>query len=164
MGNQEVSVEEVLIQTDTIPVIDGGIEDNEYSVSIETSKIYVHLSMNNGTIYFGLEGQTTGWLAIGFGSMGMDKAHIVIGYLKDGQVSVKEQRGIGHGHKETDEIRLLEFSLIESGGTNVFEGAFSSNGLIPDGEEYLSLITACGNTDNFTSHHTFRKSLSVKLE
>jgi hypothetical protein len=42
-GNQEVSGEEVLTETDTIPVIDGIVEDNEYYVSIDTSKITVHL-------------------------------------------------------------------------------------------------------------------------
>jgi hypothetical protein len=120
--------------------------------------------MNNGTIYFGLEAQTTGWASIGFGSHMMDKAYIVIGYVKNDQVLVKEHRGVGHGHKDTDENRLLDFSITESEGKNIFEGSLSSSGLIQDGEENLSFIIACSDADNVTTRHTFRKSLSVKLE
>lgn len=154
---------EVLVQTDALPEIDGMIGESEYRVTIETEKMILYLSRNSEELVFGLAGQTLGWVAIGFGSLSMDKSHIIIGYSTGDSMVIGEQDGIGHGHLDTDERILLDAIIKEKDGNTIFEGSVNAQELIQPGQKEVFIIIACGSGDDFTSRHIFRKSLIVRL-
>lgn len=164
MGGGEVIGKGETARTGSIPTADGVIGENEYAIDFDASKMKVALSINDGTIYFGLEGFTAGWIAIGFGSKGMHDSHILIGYVEDGTPHVSEQSGIGHSHKAADAGLLVSPVLAESDGITRCEGSLPLAGFIEEGDEYLDFIIACADSDGFTARHSFRRSFSVSLK
>jgi hypothetical protein len=162
-GCQKQESGEVLVQTNTLPVIDGVIGKSEYQVMMETEKIVLHLSRDSENLVFGLAGQTTGWIAVGFGSLDMDTSHIIIGYSDGDTMMVKEHEGIGHGHLEAEKQICENALLTEKNGKTIFEGIIPASDVIREGQTSLLMIIACGLEDNVTSRHTFRKSMRVPL-
>jgi hypothetical protein len=153
----------IFVISDHLPRVDGTINPDEYSMTIETEKMTLHLSRNNNNLFFGLTGRTMGWTSIGFGGIGMDKAHIIIGYAQDGSHVVQEHTGKGHTHTPSPEKIILSSNIRDHEGSTTFEGSVKAGELITPDQKILSLIIACGDADNFSSRHIFRKSLVIKL-
>jgi hypothetical protein len=154
----------ILAITDHLPQVDGTINLDEYNMTIDSGKMILHLSRNNDQFFFGLTGRTMGWSSVGFGGMGMDKSHIIIGYADNGSHVVAEHTGKGHSHNPTQKETLLSSMIIDQDGNTTFEGSVKAGDIIGADQKTLSLIIACGNKDNFTSRHIFRKSLVIKLK
>ncbi|MBN2532664.1 MAG: hypothetical protein JXB88_07225 [Spirochaetales bacterium] len=154
---------DVLKQTETLQNIDGVIGKSEYSMTVETEKMMLYLSRDSKELTFGLGSQTMGWIAIGFGSMSMDKSHIIIGYSAGDTMAIKEHNGMGHRHQSAENPILINAIIKENDGTTIFEGSVRAEEVIQPGQSSISIIIACGAGDDFASRHIFRKSLAVML-
>ena len=154
---------DILLKTDILPIPDGTISESEYTIKIQTEKMEIHLSRNSEKLLVGLTGKTMGWTSIGFGAMGMDKSHLIMGYMKDNTMVFKEHTGRGHRHQPADRQILVEPVITEKNGYTTFEGAVRAGDVIQPGKNELYIIIACGEDDNITSRHIFRKSFLVKI-
>ena len=153
----------ILVKTDHLPRIDGIIDIDEYNVVMETEKMTLYLCRNNENLFFGLSGKTMGWSSLGFGTMGMDKSHIIMGYGNNDSHVLEEHTGKGHSHTPAQKKIILDSMIIDSNGTTTFEGSVKADDIISPDQTTLSLIIACGEADDFISRHIFRKILIVKL-
>ncbi|MBN1410562.1 MAG: hypothetical protein JW969_06930 [Spirochaetales bacterium] len=148
------------------PLVDGILKEGEYGYSQEITAvgITVSLSRNKDKAWIGLESASTGWIAIGFNSTVMNDAHILIGYVTDGAVHFKEQVGVDHRHVDPKNNVLTKYGMSEKDGKTTLEAELPLTALMNPGQTSLNLIVAIGSPDDFASRHTFRKSLSVKVE
>ena len=58
----------------------------------------------------------------------------------------------------------VDAAITEKDENNIFEGTVLANDVITQGQTELYVIIACGDSDNFSTRHIFRKSLLVKLK
>lgn len=146
-----------------IPSADGIIASGEYRVLKTGSGISVGvtLSEDGSTLYLAVEAQTSGWVALGLGSLRMDGAYMVFGFDQGGKVTVSEQTGKGHGHRPNGERRILICSVREEGGVTTLEFSVPSEGLVRGG--ILPVLGAYGSKDDLTSMHRryFRVEIPV---
>ena len=142
---------DVLVPVNTLPLVDAAIGESEYHLTIETEKMILNLSRNKEKLAFGLSGNTLGWISIGFGAVGMDNSHIIIGYIgEDGSV-VQEETGKGHSHSPADKQIVQNIMLTEKAGFSIFEGLVNARDIIKQDQEELHVIIACGSSDDFQS-------------
>lgn len=147
------------------PAVDGVTAATEYPVGIEVGKMKVWLSRTSDTVYASFSGETTGWVAIGFGSLKMDGALMFIAYTTaDGKAQLKIQKGKGRTHGDVESDSLVQFAVKEQGGVTTLELALKAESLIAKGATELPVVFAMGGTDSFTSPHRARGSQQVTLE
>jgi hypothetical protein len=150
----------------TKPTLDGVVVASEYGVAItETNKPTIWLSKTTDTLYVAVSADTTGWVAVGFGSLKMDGALMLIGFVgSDGKAQLKLQKGAGHSHGDVESDALLQFAMKEQGGKTVLEAALKVSSIIGKDAKTLPMIWAIGGGDNFTSFMRARGSLTVDLK
>jgi hypothetical protein len=147
------------------PAIDGVSTASEYSTVAELGKVTLRLSRTADTLYVSVSGQTTGWVAVGFGSSRMDGSLIFIGYVdKDGKAMMKIQKGAGHSHGDVQSDALIQFAGKEDKGVTTLELALKASSVIAKGATDLPVIYAMGGADSFSSLHMARGSLPVNLQ
>lgn len=128
----------------------------------------------NGTISITISAPTTGWIAFGLEpSAAMMNADIVIGYVKDGEVFLRDDWGDSYtGHTADEDLGgsndITVISGRESDGTT--EIAFSRT-LAADDEfdrtirpgETMKVMLAFGSddADDFSSFHVWAKTVDV---
>jgi hypothetical protein len=156
--------EQALQKTKDTATVDGVVQSNEYSFSYEVDKIKLYLNWTQGKLYAAILVDTNGWVAIGFNSQKMNDADILIGFVRGGETSFKEQAGAGHKHRDKDLPYLKSFSLKESGGKTTLEVELLDNGVIKRGQKTLPIIVAFGDADSFSSYHRMKKSLNIALK
>lgn len=140
--------------------------------SIEKDNVFIAWEIEGDTIHIKMTAYTEGWIAIGIGAeMKMKGADIIIGYVKDGEVFIRDDYGnspISHRADTSGggEDNILSASGVESRGVTTIEftipldsGDDRDNRIIP-GKTYR-VIYACGRKDNFTSIHSKRGSLEI---
>ncbi len=149
--------------TTTAAKVDGVFEDKEYSLVTEAAGIRLGMSRTPDTLYIGLSEPTTGWVAVGLGSRGMDGAIMYIGYVSGNTTSLKVQRGSGHRHADVDAGSPLRYAMKEAGGVTVLELALQASKFIAKGQNVLELSVAMGSADSFVSMHKARASLTIAL-
>lgn len=154
-----------LRETVEAAVVDGTIGEAEYSysASFDRDRLELHLNWSGNILSVGLVGQTNGWIGVGFNSLQMDKALILIGYVTDGEVSFRVDLGQNHRHGETDGVEIADYSLSEEGKRTILEVALLAADFIPAGGSELLTILAYGGKDDFRSIHRFRGAFSVPL-
>jgi hypothetical protein len=121
-----------------------------------------------------LEAETDGWIAVGFDpSKGMQDANIIIGYVEDSTVFIRDDFGTwftSHADDEglggTKDVSILGGS--ENGGKTVIEFSIHLDSqdakdkpLIP-GNEY-TLILAYGAKDDFKGMHRKKGKAEIRL-
>jgi hypothetical protein len=147
------------------PTLDGVVQASEYSVIVETGKQTIWLSRTADTLYVAVSAGTTGWVAVGFGSLKMDGALMLIGYVgTDGKAQLKLQKGSGHSHGDVESDALVQFVMKEQGGKTVLEAALKASSIISKDAKTLPTIWAFGGGDNFTSFMQARGSFTVDLK
>ena len=156
--------EQALQKTKDAAVVDGVVQPNEYSFSYEIDKIKLYLNWTKGKLSAAILVDTNGWVGIGFNSQKMNDADILIGFVKGGETSFKEQVGAGHKHKDKDMPYFKSFSLKESGGKTTLEVELLDNGVIKRGQKTLPIIVAFGDADSFSSYHRMKKSINIALK
>ncbi len=113
----------------------------------------VHLSLSADwkTLYAALEAPTTGWAAIGLGSLKMDGAFLVLGYDAAGTPAVREDTGRGRTHAPNPDRVLTAQAVRETGGRTILEIALPAAPHAAGSS--LKLILAYGRRDDFISLH-----------
>lgn len=109
------------------PVADGAIGEGEYRglYADAATGITVHWQADSAVLYCALRSPGAGWLAIGFGSAGMNGADMAIAYTdSDGNWVVEEQLGKSFfRHARADKPGLMGGTAGLSGGRTVMEFA-----------------------------------------
>lgn len=145
--------------------VDGVAGATEYAVTAEVGKMKFRMSRDADTVFAAFSGETTGWVAVGFGSPRMDGSLMFIGFVdKDGKTQLKIQKGVGRSHGDVESDAMIQFAMKEDGGVTVLELALKASSLIRSGATELPVIIAMGGSDGFTSPHRARSSVPVKLQ
>lgn len=148
--------------------IDGQIEPGEYAgwfLLDSASDFYLHYAINGSVIYFAMEADALGYLAIGIGySSKMQDSDIYIGYVDGNGAHMSDNWGTGSvSHVADTENNILEFAGSENSTSTVIEfsraldtGDASQDNIITLGVQ-MDLIWAYHSTaDDFTSYHSAR--------
>ena len=136
------------------PKADGLMAAGEYATAFERNgiKAGISLSPDGSTLYAAIEAPTTGWVALGLGSLKMNGAYMVLAYDASGTPFVSEETGVGFSHRPNADKRLLASAVKEAGTATTLEIALPAKGLA-DGAS-LKLLLAYGTRDDRTSKHT----------
>jgi hypothetical protein len=111
----------------------------------------------------GLRAETEGWVGIGFKSKVMNKAEIVLGYIKDGKSYIFQQKASGRSHTDGKISYLISSGIRELSKFTTLELELSSGDLIQPGQQILPLIVAFGSDDSISQYHKQRRGLEIKL-
>ncbi len=154
-GAQELS------PSSAAPAADGVVKPGEYSVVVDRNgmRLGLSLSADGSTLYAAIEAPTTGWVAIGLGSLKMNGAFMVLAYDNAGEAFVSEETGAGYGHKPNPGKRLSASAVKEAGASTTLEFAVPAAGLAD--ARTVKLILAYGKKDDRSSKHS--KYASVEL-
>ena len=148
-------------------VVDGVVNASEYSYSQQFDKITLYANRSADTLYLAVVGSTSGWVAVGLGSLKMNGASIFMGFVgDDGKVQFKPQTGNGHRHVNADKSvddSVVSYQIKEAGGKTTLEIALKSAAYIKSGQDALDVIFAIGDDKSFTPYHSSRGSVSLKL-
>ena len=148
-------------------VVDGAVTPDEYTFKKAYDLLTLYANRTADTLYLAVEGKTTGWVALGLGSLKMDGATIFIGYLDNaGKVQFKPQAGSGHGHGDTTAevaATVISYAIKQAGDVTTLEIALKATSYIKHGQQTLDLIFAVGADKSLRSRHMYRDSLSLKL-
>ena len=146
---------------------DGTISDGEYAQEADYNGIRIWWSNDDTHLYLAMEGDTTGWVAVGLNpELGMKGADYIFGYVKDGEAQLWDAWGTertGANHPPDSELGgsddIVEFTGVEEGGVTRFEvkipldsGDEYDNTLVP-GESY-PIIVAMGDQDEYNAYHS----------
>lgn len=160
---QPIEAEEGLKKTTSTPVVDGAIEPGEYSYSIDINQMSLFLNRTSERLHVGLRAETEGWVGIGFKSKVMNKAEIVLGYVKDGKSYIFQHTARGRSHTEGKISYLISSEIRESSKITTLEVELSARDLIQPGQEVLPLVVAFGVEDLTSQYHKQRRGLEIKL-
>lgn len=155
---------QVLKPGSLVPVADGQVRANEYSLKATYSgmNLSASLSEDGNTLYVALEAPTKGWVSIGLGSLRMDGTFMVLGYDAAGKPFISENTGKGHSHKPNAFNILTAGAVKEEGEATVLEFAVGARKFISD--KTLKLIIGYGTKDNFTSKHKRYAKVELPVE
>lgn len=148
----------------------------DYAHQIEAGKMTFAWTVNGKQLDVKLSADTTGWVAIGFHPTDrMQGANFILGYVKDGKVSLTDDFGDSPtGHKPDDKLggtedvtlvggseengrTTIEFS-IPLGSSDVNDGAIDAQG-----ETVVLLAYGPPDRDSFRIKHKFRTEMKVNL-
>jgi hypothetical protein len=157
-----------VIKTST-PVIDGVIGDGEYAAAFTDpgTGIEVRWQADSAVLHCALKSPGKGWLAIGFGSAGMNGAAMAFAAAgSDGKWTVEEQIGKSFfRHARADTARMTGAAALLQGKT-VMEIAVPlalSNGRVISGTAPLPFILAYHKAKTAGGKHTKKSSGSMIL-
>ncbi|MFX0091729.1 MAG: DOMON domain-containing protein [Candidatus Hodarchaeota archaeon] len=112
-------------------IVDGVISDGEYQFELTLGEGDFSLYWRNITdeIYFGIEGQTTGWVALGIDPIVMmENADMIMGFVtNEGQVEILDAYSTGLTGPHPPDIELggtndiLEYNGTENNGVTTIE-------------------------------------------
>ncbi|MHA2249678.1 MAG: DOMON domain-containing protein, partial [Candidatus Kariarchaeaceae archaeon] len=157
-----------------LPTIDGVVSGGEYDETFTIVGTYkLSYFVDGVNIYFAMEAQTTGWLAVGIGDGTYSKhsgGDMVLGYYSGGTVISDE-----YAHKNTDHQPdtvpggtndILGYGGAESGGWTTIEfyrklntGDTYDNVIVLDTE--MQILYAHGSTDSIAGTHDIRGSVPL---
>jgi hypothetical protein len=122
-----------------------------------------------------VSGKTTGWVGIAFNpSTQMKDGNFILGYVKDGKVSILDHFGDGDTSHEDDEKLGGSTDITIIGGTEdktstAIEFSMPLNSgdkkdtVIDPAGETVVLLAYGGSRDSFKSKHQFRTAIKVNL-
>lgn len=148
---------------DKTPVVDGTMAADEYGGTLVLGRYTIAMSRVGGELYLGISAQTTGWVAVGLGSLKMAGSTIFIGYVNRTGLALKPQRGVAHTHTDTTTDALLGSAGSETGGRTTIELRLRAAPFLASGATEIPMIVAYGNPDSFTAPHVFRSPLIARL-
>jgi hypothetical protein len=157
---------------------DGLIDDREYPHSSSLSdRFTIYWRNDNQFLYMALEGETSGWVAIGFEPTNrMKDADMVFGWVENGQVTILDlySTGTTGPHPPDDQLGgtndIIESDGKEENGYTIIEfkrrlntGDEYDNSLLPDSE--VTFIWSMSNEDDFAVKHNIDTgSGKIKLD
>ena len=144
--------------------VDGLISEKEYALTVLLDKMTLLVTRTADTLHLGLSAQTKGWVALGFGSDRMDGARFFIGTVSDGTVSLSQQFGSGHSHKEVSDNLAIDYAIVEGSGRTTLEIALKTSDVISVGQTELTILASFGSTDKITAYHSSRERFTFQLK
>jgi len=148
-------------------VINGAVKSSDYSFSQTYDELTLYVNRTSSVLDVAVVADTTGWVAVGLGSLTMDGATIFIGFMGlDGKVSFKPQAGSGHSHHDVGaDVRatIISFAIKETAGKTTMQLALRPAAYIKPGQSILPIIFAFGTRKSFLPLHAFHGALSLPL-
>lgn len=162
------------------PILDGRISNGEYQYSYFDTQIHASLywtiDEEAGVIYLGLVSPAPGWVALSLAPTGprMKGGDILIGYVKDGQVFVRDD----YAHEVVSHTADTELS--PEGSDNILEKAGSSgpSGTVievvrpleasdaydkPISQDRMRAQLAYSEVADFSSYHVARTAIEINF-
>lgn len=148
----------------------------DYTHEVKAQKMAFAWKVSGDKLEVKLTAETTGWVAVGFNpTEGMKGANYILGYVKDGKVTLDDDFGDSPvGHKADDKLGGTEdVTLVggsEEGGNTTIEFVIPLNS--PDAndgkidvnaESVVLLAYGPADRDSFKTKHKFRTALKVNL-
>lgn len=147
----------------------------DYQHSIDIKKMKFSWSIEGETLAASISAPTTSWVAVGFNPTDkMKNADIIIGYVKNGEVSIKDEFGTAATQHKSDDKIGGESNVTVVGGTEengvttiefkipLNSGDSKDTAIIPDGDTVVIVAYGEGR-DSFRVKHNFRDTLTVNL-
>jgi hypothetical protein len=138
------------------PVLDGKVTASEYRFSVVKSGITVNYDFIGNYFYAAVTAPAKGWVALGLNSSKMDKALILIGFVKDGAENSSVERGNGHSHKKEAGLPVADFKLKETAEGTTMEIRIAATALAAGAK--VPFMAAFSNTDSYSAFHSGRTS------
>lgn len=149
--------------------------DITYQHTAEAQNITFAWTVDGDSLHVKLTAKTTAWVGIGFNpSEGMKDANLIIGYVRNGEVSVRDDFGSGlRNHSEDtrdggQENVTNAFGKEENGTTEIGftiplnSGDAKDQAITPDGDTTV-LLSYGGGRDSFLTKHRYHTILKVNL-
>ena len=163
------------VDIDWPPAADGVIVEGEYRHSMvdRGTGIEVYWQNDGETIYVGLIGPGTGWVAIGFDpERRMMGANIIIAAVDDeGELSIEDHFGTTQtAHMLDATSDILQAAGIEEEGQTLVEFAYplrtTDHGDMPltPGTEIAIILAYHRTLDSLTMRHTSRSTVFIQLD
>lgn len=156
-----------LATTTNKTVVDGVVKPAEYSYSKTFEGLTVYANRTADALYLAVVGETTGWVALGLGSMKMNGSTIFIGYVgSGGKVQFKTQAGSGNSHHDVSgdvAATVVSYAMKEAGGKTTLELQLKLASYVKPGQPALETIYAMGTEKSFIPRHFLRGALSIPL-
>jgi hypothetical protein len=163
VGAQDVA----LAMSTNKTIVDGVVKTGEYSFSKDFGPLTLFANRTADVLTLAVTGSTSGWVAVGLGSLKMNGATIFMGFVDDaGKVQFKPQLGSGHKHgdaAQSADATVISYAIKTAGGKTTLELALKPNVYITKGQTTLDLIFAVGQAKSFIPLHSFRGALSLSL-
>ncbi len=157
-----------LATTTTKTVVDGAVNPEEYSYSKTFEGLTIYANRTADALYLAVVGDTTGWVALGLGSMRMDGSTIFMGFVgQGGKVQFKVQGGSGHSHRDVSADvadTVAKYAIKEAGGKTTLELELKPASYIKAGQSSLDTIYAMGTEKSFIPRHFMRGAVSIPLK
>jgi hypothetical protein len=148
-------------------VVDGVVNAAEYSYSKSFEGLTLYANRTANGLYLAVVGETTGWVAVGLGSLKMDGSTIFMGFVgSGGKVQFKTQAGSGHSHRDVGAdvaATVVKYAMKEAGGKTTLEIELKPASYVKSGQSTLETIYALGTEKSFIPRHFVRGALSIPL-
>lgn len=152
--------------TETAWSADGIISEGEYSSEADFDDIRLWWHHDDTFLYVAMEGDTTGWVAVGLDpDNGMQGASYLFGFVDDGEAMLWDAYGTaptGPNHPPDEDLGgtddIVAFTGVEEAGITRFEAQIPLDSGDPydkalePGETY-PIIVAIGGEDDFNAYH-----------
>jgi hypothetical protein len=163
-----------MTDVDWPPASDGAIAPEEYRhVLIDEGTGVVLFWQNDvSTLYVGLVGPGTGWVAVGFDAKNrMQGANILIGAVTDGTLTLEDQFGSGPFSHRGDRVSsLLQRGGSEVDGKTIIEFALplatgeADDVALTPGQTVTVILAFHSTSDSLTTKHTGRSTVTITLD
>jgi hypothetical protein len=155
---------QALAVQDAAPVIDGAMQKGEYAQAQAVGPFWLGaaLSKDGSTLSIGLAAKSTGWIAVGLGSTRMNGAYIVIGFDSNGNATVSENIGKGHGHSPSGAHKVIASALKTANGQTTLEFSIPAAEYVKSGK--LDLILGASNKADLVSFHPLFKGVTLSTK
>lgn len=147
-----------------------------YDHKVTAGNMELEWKLNQDTIQIRVAANTDGWVAVGFNpSSRMKDANIVMGYVKNGKVSIADHYGTAERQHEEDtkaggQTNVDNISGKEANGITEIAFAMPLNSgdgkdqpILADQDNIVLLAYGAGR-DSFRTKHVFRTVLKVNFK
>lgn len=140
------------------PRLDGILTAGEYSETQLINGIIIgtSLSADGSMLYVVVSAKTSGWVAVGLGSMRMNGSIMVMGYAEGGKQSISFELGKGYSHATTS-IKDAKAFVVQEGDVTTIEVSVPAAAYVKN--SVLQMNAAFGPKDDFKSKHTKRAAI-----
>jgi len=153
----------------------GSLQAAEYDHEVKAQNITFAWKVEGDKLAVKLSAGTEGWVAVGFNPVQeMKGANLILGYVKDGKVTLEDDFGSGENSHNSD-IKLNGTSDVTLVGGEEKDGRTTIEFIIPldsgdkndnkievNGETTVLLAYGAGR-DSFIPRHKFRTALKINL-
>lgn len=162
VGTLQAETQASLSPSQKTPKIDGAIEAGEYEYTTKINGMNVSATLGlDEKLYVAVEAPTSGWVALGTGSLVMSGSRLYFGAVRDGRPTFSEMTAAGHGAVPAKSTIALSWAVNSSGGSTRLELAVPSREAMSDG--VIKIIFSYAASPDFRVKHRARGALSFTI-